>query len=178
MKYFLIKKDVTFDTAPIIKNWYGVFDKRNIYRDKSHKLPKREVLFIEENAKTIFTDVICSPLFLVSECVKKVIELYEPKVVFKEAVLLDRENALSNVYYLPILDHIDCLSPESTLTRDRSVIKCSVLDLSKVGESSIFYVSNVGNTYVIARLDIVESILRRGACGFSLEECKISAGGV
>jgi len=170
MKYFLIKTDPQFDTSPDIKDWYHQFDKRNIQRGRSHKIPSRQLMFIQPNANVVFTDVLSFPFFLVTETLRDVIKLYEPIMIFKEIVLLDNENANMCIYHLPILEHVDCLDSSSKLTLDRSKVLEAVIDLSKVGERSIFQLAGVGNTHVIARLDIVESFLRRGACGIGLEE--------
>ena len=43
-----------------------------------------------------------------------------------------------------------------------------MIDLEKVGDHSIFYLEGVGNLYTVARLDIVESFLRRNAIGMDL----------
>ncbi len=99
--------------------------------------------------------------------------MYEPKTVFKEIVLLDSKNAKTCTYHLPILPHIDCLSPSSELTIDRSTILSPVIDTRKVGDQSIFYLSGVKNLYTVARLDIIESFLRRGLKGIGLSEMKV-----
>ena len=94
--------------------------------------------------------------------------MYEPRTIFKEIVLLDQKHAKTCTYYLPILEYIDCLDAASKLTRDRSTVLEAVIDLEKVGDHSIFYLEGVGNLYTVARLDIVESFLRRNAIGMDL----------
>lgn len=170
MKYFLLKTDDKFDMAPDIMNWYSVINPKFIRRELSHNLPRREVLLIRENTDTVFTDVIHRPFFLVTTLVRDVIKMYEPATIFKEFVLLDRVNAKSEIYYIPILEYCDCLSPQSELSRDRSVIKKAVIDASKIQDRNIFYFEGVGSLYAVANLDFVESILRRGARGVGLEE--------
>ena len=49
--------------------------------------------------------------------VRDVIKMYEPTTQFKEIILLDRKNATSEIYYIPLLEHCDCLAPESELSR-------------------------------------------------------------
>lgn len=46
------------------------------------------------------------------------------------------------------------------------------LDVEKTRGKSIFYIASVGNLYTVARLDIVESFLRRGALALGLTEVK------
>jgi hypothetical protein len=44
-----------------------------------------------------------------------------------------------------------------------------IIDLSKVKDKCLFKIGGVKNTYVVARLDFIESILRRDASGFNLK---------
>lgn len=173
MKYFLIKSDPQFDTAPDIKDWFGRIDRKNIRQGYSHKIDDRQLFFIQPNQNTCFIDILSFPFFMVTEELKDVIKAYEPHTLFKEIVLLDQQNAKSGIYHLPILEYVDCLADSSKLTLDRSVIMKAVINLDKIGDRSIFYVESVGNLHIIARLDIVESFLRRGAKGLLLEEVEI-----
>lgn len=109
---------------------------------------------------------------MVTEQLRDVIRLYEPKMLFKEIVLLDQKYAKACTYHLPILDYIDCLTDGSILTKDRSTIISAEIDPNKMNEHSIAYIASVSNLYTIARLDIVESFLRRGVQGISLTDIK------
>lgn len=170
MKYFLLRTDPLFDTAPDIQNWYQQLDKRNIMGGRSHRIPSRQLMYIRPNENVFFTDVLSFPFFLVTSLIYDVIKLYEPRMLFKEIVLLDNVNANTCIYQLPILKPIDCLHNSSKLTLDHSKVIHAVLDADKIGDSCIFQLSGVSDTHVVARLDIVESFLRRGACGIGLEE--------
>ena len=166
MRYFLLKTDPKYNTSPVIENWYPTIDVRLICKEKGHKLPKRELLFIQSNPDTVFTDIIDFPFFLGTKMVRDVIKMYEPTTQFKEIILLDRKNATSEIYYIPLLEHCDCLAPESELSRGRDTLITAVLDPEKIEDRSIFY--------FVARLDLVESLLRRGGRGIGLERCIIA----
>ena len=85
-------------------------------------------------------------------------------------VLLDYSRGISKLYYLPILQEIECLSEKSELMPNRYGIVKAVLDLNKVGEHSIFKIGGVFDDYYVVRLDVAESFLRREAVGISLTE--------
>ena len=51
-----------------------------------------------------------------------------------------------------------------------SEIRKVVLDRHKIGEHSIFRLAGVEKQYIVGNLDVVESILKRGCVGMSLEE--------
>lgn len=142
MRYFLLKTDPKYNTSPVIENWYPKIDVRLIRKETGHKLPKRELLFIQSN--------------------------------FKEIILLDRKNATSEIYYIPLLEHCDCLAPESELSRGRDTLITAVLDPEKIEDRSIFYLGGFSKLYAVARLDLVESLLRRGGRGIGLERCIIA----
>ena len=106
--------------------------------------------------------------------VRDVIKMYEPTTQFKEIILLDRKNATSEIYYIPLLEHCDCLAPESELSRGRDTLITAVLDPEKIEDRSIFYLGGFSKLYAVARLDLVESLLRRGGRGIGLERCIIA----
>jgi len=176
MKYFLLQTDSRLNTAPEILDWFQRIDRRNIRMGKSYRIENRQLFFIKSNPNTLFPDVLSFPFFMVSEKIMRVIKLYEPKTIFKEIVLLDQKYARSCIYYIPVLEYLDCLSSASTLTRDRSIILDAIIDLNKVGDQSVFYVAGVGKLYIVARLDIMESILRRGAKWIELREVSLEKG--
>lgn len=173
MKYFLLKTDPQFHNIPQIQDWFDKIDRRNIRMGESYKIENRQMFFIENNPQIIFPDVLSFPFFMVTEVLRDVILAYEPKTIFKEIVLLEQESAKTCTYFMPILDYIDCLAPSSILTKDRSTIIDAVLDLEKLNGQSIFYIASVGNLYTVARLDIVESFLRRGAIALGLMEVNV-----
>ncbi len=170
MKYFLLKADPQYDTSPIVNGWFQKIDRRNIRMGKSYNIENRQLFFIESNPITVFPDVLSFPAFMVTEQLRDVIRLYEPKTLFKEIVLLDQKYAKAHTYHLPILEYTDCLTEGSMLTKDHSVIISAEIDPEKMCEHSIAYIASIRNLYVIARMDIVESFLRRGAQGISLQE--------
>lgn len=168
MKYFLLHTDPRYTTAPDLLDWRDKIDRRHIRKGQSYKLPQRELVLIRENPDTVFTDVLSFPFFLVTELGKDVIHLYEPKTIFKELVLLDRANQTAEIYHLPVLDTVDCLSSRSEWNADRSLLRRGVLQREKLGKQALFFLDGSRKTYVAARLDFVESLLKRGARGVGL----------
>lgn len=174
MKYFLVRMDPQFDTAPEIIDWFKRIDRRDIRHGESYKIENRQLFFIKGRPQTTFPDILSFPYFMVTEIIRNVIRMYEPHTIFKEIVLLDQENSDTCTYYIPVLEYVDCLSIYSKLTKDRSTILEGVLNKGKVSDCSIFYLEGVGNLYTVVRMDLVESILRRGAKGLELNEVKLA----
>lgn len=162
MRYFKLECDEERNVVPNIVNWYDKINPQYIHIGKSSKIPKREILNIVSQKYTTVPDVIHRPFFLVSEKFKMVIELYDESIVFKEIVLLDGINDYAELYYLPILQELDCLSDDSIWNQEHTMLKKIVLKKDKIRNLSLFKISGVGQQCVIARLDMVESLIRRG----------------
>ena len=169
MKYFLISKDEIFNKAPYILNWYE--DERLINEKNLNLLKNRKVLKIRNEENIVWTDVISNPNFFVSEKVKGVINKYDNKIKFKQVILLDVIGAKAEVYYLPILKFINCLSEGSEVIGN--TIKKCVIKKEMIKNEKIFRIGDVNKRYIVVRLDLVESILRRGARGIKLEKIDV-----
>lgn len=173
MKYFLIEANRRISNMPQIISWYKKVDVRDVCLKNAHKLPARQLLFLESNSDTIFTDIISIPFFLVSAKIKQVIQMYDPNIILKEMVLLDKVYERVERYFLPIFVELECLHEDSEFNMNRSIIKKIVLNKKAIGENSIFRIANYEKQYIIGNLDIVESILRRNCIGLQLTELEI-----
>lgn len=172
MKYFLLGEDRRITQRPFLLNAHEKLDVRDICEERAYRLPHRELIFVCGKNGIMFTDIISKPFFMVSEKVKEVIYMYEPKTRMKELVLLDKENASAETYYLPILQEVDCLGKGTEYNPAHTALKKIVLDKEKVMGKPIFRIAGVEGQYVIGNLDIVESILKRGCFGIGLTEAK------
>lgn len=174
MKYFLLREDERITQRPHLINVHERLDIRDICEERAYKLPRRELVLVRGKNGTIFTDIISKPLFLVSEKVKEVIFMYEPRTRIKELILLDKEDALAETYYLPIFQEVDCLGEGTEYNSTHTALKRIVLDKEKVRSKPIFRIAGVESQYVIGNLEIVESILKRGCFGINLTEVEIT----
>lgn len=173
MRYYWIKEDKNYTPAPQIKNWFRAFDIRKLKPGYYKEIPKRMLFYIEGNPNTIFTDIIVSPFFLVSEKIKDCLQLFEPNLEFKEFILLDRNNRKAQEYFLPQLSEQNCLTKNSEFNLDHSKLNYIELNPEEIKEKAIFTLAEVKSRYVIARLDVIESILRRNAKGLCIEEVHV-----
>lgn len=178
MRYFRIEADRNYTTSPQIINWYQQLDNRDLKTGSYDKIPKRTLLRIQPNKNTIFLDVVSSPFFLISEMVKDCVSLYEPNLSYKEMILLDHKNNKMQPYFHPMLREVDCLSNNAVFNMDHSELKMIELDEKRIEDKAIFRLAGVKKWYVIARLDLLESLLRRGAVGLSIQEVSVRKGSV
>lgn len=175
MKYFLLKGDKAYADAPILADWSGKIDPRLIRPGESHKLPDRLILNILPNPYVTFVDVLTSPFLLLSKTCMDVVKLYQRHTVSKQLVLLDAENRQKSVYHLPILKQLSCLTDESVW--NKSVLLSGTIDLDKVGDEAIFQMVFPDVRYTVIRLDMLESMLKRGARGLKIEPLNTTKGG-
>lgn len=143
MKYFEITVDQNY-VAPMPAGWNFILDRRTLASKKYYEFPNNLLFRVEKHMQMVFTDIITFPCFMVSKMVKDVIGKYDPLIKYVRIILLDREREVSKSYYVPFLDK---------------------------SESQILQIKqNRDKTAVIMRMDLVESILRRGAAGIGLKE--------
>lgn len=168
MRYFIIEEDRKYVNLPKLLDFHKKIDVRDLRQGSYYKIPKRFILRIQGSPDTLFPEVLVHPVFMVTEEIKKVLDLYEPNMNYKEVILLDQEYGKTEKYFLPTLDEIDCLTEESEFNLDHSVLNKIAIDADKTLDKCIFSLSGVKNRHIVVRLDFVESILRRNARGFSL----------
>lgn len=173
MKYFILKQDKEYKNAPKFINWFQNYDMQSYEAGNYQKLPERKVIEIEANTNTTFLDVLTNPFFLVTKEVKKVLNLFEPNMEFRQILCLDRKNKLGKQYFLPCIPFIACLSPDSQFNLDHSILLKTVLEEDKIPDKGIFWLAGVKSRYVVVRLDIVEAILRKEVYGIDLQEVEV-----
>lgn len=149
MKYYQVTVHRKY-TAPNPIGWYGIIDSKTIEQKGIHGLQNRILLHVDKHMQMIFTDVIMVPCFMVSTLVRDVIKVYASDTFFARIILFDQENRRSKAYYIPDIPLAEEWNKKRVIMRVQQ--------------------SDIGKETVIMRMDLVESILRRGAVGIGLEE--------
>lgn len=169
MKYFIIEVNENY-VAPVPINWFGIIDRKTLSRKRISQMSKHLLFQTEKHMQMIFTDILTFPCFMVSEMVMEVIKNYNPFVRFLRIILYDNERKRSMAYYIPYLNQIVC-------TENREENMKSIRHISVQGqdikEKVIFEIVNGNTSNVVMRMDLVESILRRGAVGIGLRKIDI-----
>lgn len=176
MKFYMLGTDTAYTNYPKIKKWYGRIDPRDFNIRDAHKIPHRQLFMIHESQNTVFTSIVDNPFPLITAEVRSVFDMYEPHIIYKEIVLLDAEYEKAEVYYLPILEEIQCLREDSEFNLNKSIIKKGIIDYEKTEGKAIFRLGGFDHYYMVGRLDLVESILKRRVKGVGLTELGIYEG--
>lgn len=170
MRYFLMKEDKQYRNTPEVINWYQKTQARLLAQGEYGMVPERVLFTVQGKEEIYYPEILFHPFFLVGKEVKHLLELYEPNYGYKEVIYLHQKAKHVEEYFHPILPKLDCLSKESEYNMDHSAVTRIVLNLQKTGDKTIFAINGVKDRHIIVRLDLVESIMRKRAKGFRLEE--------
>jgi hypothetical protein len=142
------------------------------WREPFQRLTPRQLddqplqFYIKEQAHPQYIDFIEHPLPLVTDKVKSLLEKYQPNSFFKPVILADLRRMRQEVYWLMIPPSISCLAAESVFNAD-GTLEQMVLDSGKIGRMRVFSIKGIMENYIIVRLDVAESLLRRDAAGIT-----------
>ncbi len=164
VKYFSISVDDNY-VPPSPLGWWGVIDRKTLERKKRSQMQKHMLFQIESHMQMVFTDIIMFPCFLVSELVMNVIKKYDQFINFERIIFYDKSKKKSMIYYLPFLNKIE-LKKSSTHVKEN----VPVISREELGEYIIMETIYDDKTYIVMRIDLVESMLRRGVIGIGLKE--------
>ena len=109
---------------------------------------------------------------MLSDEAYEIFKLYEPATVIKRVLLMEENSNEAYEYIIPILKRIDCLSNRSTFIRGRYIDK-GILIGKNIPDVALFKIPNVDGMCTVARLDFVESLLKRGMKGICLQTLEI-----
>lgn len=169
MKYFLLSVDKSYEPPRPVK-WYGILDQKTLERTARYQMPEHLLFTVEKHMQMVYTDVLTYPCFMVSEMVRNVIRKYDASIYFLRIVLYDGERKKSRAYYIPYLEDVACVrSTDLRLIHMRQVIVYKDDMAGRV----IARTEKENHQHIIVRMDLVESILRRGAVGIGLQEIRM-----
>jgi hypothetical protein len=171
-EYFILGRDERYGYAPTPINFFFDLNPNMITGKEAHKIPKRTVLEIEKKTEYDGVDLIAGSLFLVSDAVRDVFSFYDDEIFFKIVVLTNDAGDVQMQYNLPIFEDIECFHKDSEFG-EYGVLRKMILDRGKLRNKSIFRIKTQNKRYVVVRLDVAESLLRRNLKGLSFTETEV-----
>ena len=159
---------------PHPKDFHQKIDMRNVNAHRAGLVPFRTTIMLRPNKQTVFPDVINRPTLLVTRDVRDIIRKYDEHVAYRQIAYLDSENEKTQLYFMPMLESIDCLSEASEYENEYNASFSKVaIKKEAVRDKSLFLIKTEVQRVVIIRLDLAESLLVRKYKGFSLTEAII-----
>lgn len=168
-EYFVLKQDERLTDAPMLLNVRKQVNTRDIHRTSAHKLAETMIFQVKAEKESTFADVMDGQLYVLSERLKRLVEMYAPDTIFKLTPLIDLVHHRQRNYYLPIFEEVEALSPKTERAGDGSVIRKLVLQSDQLQGKRIVQIKESAKPLIVVRLDVAESILRRDFTGVRLE---------
>lgn len=172
MKYFILRMGKACSFVPrindqnISRELIEALNNKNCFMN----LPKHMLIPVTTIEQTVWTDILDSPVLLLSKEFIKVVEIYGDMIYSKEVILLDQENVKSKTYCLSRIVQVE--GNMNYYKGDEKKLKAFNLNPTKNVNrwSNIFQIRIKKDIYTIVNLDLAESLLRRDLEGIGLEE--------
>ncbi|AET62190.1 hypothetical protein ACWHAM_06645 [Paenibacillus terrae] len=173
MDYFLLKQDVRYTNVPMLKKVMETIDPWKLYDLQPEDIVKPLMFHVKADAESTFVDYIEGPISLISDSLKRLFQAYVPELPLKLTILTQIEQKIQKNYYIPFVERLTAVHPESEWNLDQSVLKKLVLQADAIRGHKIFRIQESTAPMIIVRLDVAESILRRDYTGITLEQVRV-----
>ena len=172
MRYFKIKQDPYLPCSIKLRDFDMNGGHKTFLKEEAVQLNDTTVLYAVGKQDEVYSDFIENPVYMVSEIVKVVFNMYEDDLIFKKVAILNKEARTQESYYHVLTDHIEALSDRTQFYPDGREKKI-ILDNYKIGFHKVFQLKGVKSEQLIINLDVVESLLRRNVQGIIFEEIEV-----
>ncbi len=172
MRYFVMKQDHQLPYSFKLRDFEMTGKHQVFYKEEAGKLNDVSFLYVLGNGDEAFSDFIQNPVYMISELVQGVFEMYEDDLIFKKVMLINKEAQSQAKYFHVVTDHIEGLSEKTPFYPDGREKKL-ILDAHKIKPHHIFQLKDAKGVYLIVSLAVVESLLRRKVQGILFEEIEV-----
>ena len=173
-RYFLIGTDESYEPVPLMIDVRKSIKEEYLEEGESYKQSGISLVNIRNSFddNTKYPDIMDRGIFMLSDEAYEIFKLYEPATVIKRVLLMEENSNEVYEYIIPILKRIDCISNRTTFRRGRYIDK-GILIGKNIPDIALFKIPNVDGMCTVARLDFVESLLKRGMKGICLQTLEI-----
>lgn len=172
MRFFTMEQDRTLQDIIQFRDFDIAGPRHIFYKEDAADIDNSVTLYLAPKTGETAPDYIQFPVHMVSDSVKKVLDMYEDDMVFRTIAITSKENDTLKVYHHLLLERMDMLSQQTEFYPNGS-IKRLVLDAGKIGEHKVFMLNDKRFTNPFVSLEVVESLLRRGVIGIIWKEVEV-----
>ena len=171
MIYFTIHQDKRILNAPEV-----AFTKKDMEELKAFPTKEQvfqpKIIYVKSTLtnRIDYPDFIDAPILLVSEKLKSLVSNYQKNIWMRTIVLINEQDHQQQIYYAIYPPKLPYISKQSVFNQGQQLEKF-ILDETKVGYNRIFIAEGM-ERYLIIRLDVAESVLRRNVNGIIFKEIK------
>lgn len=172
MRFFTMEQDKTLPDMIRFRDFDICGPRHIFYKEDAQDIDESTMMYLTKDSGEAAPDFIQSPVSLVSDKVKKVLDLYEDDMVFKTVTVADKERETIRVYHHLLLERLEVLSDRTEFYSNGSVRRL-VLDPKKIGEHKVFLLNDKRFPNPFISLEVVESLLRRNVMGIVFKETEV-----
>lgn len=172
MRYFFITQDTGLPDGIQFRD-FDIKGKSMIFtKADSERLNDSTALYLSGTGKEARPDLIQRPVPMFSRRLKEIVDAYESGLIFKDVVLIHKENNLQYDYVQILMDELEVLSERCEWYPNRTLKKL-VLDTGKIGSHHIFFLKGSFRKDPVISLPLAESLMRRRVTGICFEEVEV-----
>lgn len=172
MRYFFMMQDTKLSNSIQYRDFDIKKGNHLFLTSDSERLNDVTVLYLAGDGKEARPDFIQHPVNMFSYRIKDILSAYEPTLIFKDVILIHKENSIQYNYVHTLIEQVDAVS-EMTEYYPNQMPKRLVLDSRKIAHHNLFLPDGIQRKDPIASLPLVESLLRRKITGICFEEVEV-----
>lgn len=175
-RFFIMRQDRNLEDSIKLRD-FNIGGARHIFhKSDAERLNQTTVLYQSKDTGETASDFIQSPVYMVSDMVKKVMDMYEDDLIFKKVSLINKEKGTEILYYQVLMDEIEALSDSVERYPDQTEKKI-ILASDKIGDHKVFMLADSRMKDPIINLDVIESLLKRNLVGIRFQEIEVEENG-
>lgn len=165
MRYYLLQTPEFFTDGIDIIDFHKKVGFRSFYDDRLYELPSRSILYTVHKEYGFYPDIVLDPMPLFSSNAWAAIQAFMGKIYHVHFILMDKETRIHKNYYCPCFGRINGRT-EFFNGKPGAVTIYLKEPLPK--DIQAVYLREGDRISVIAALDLLESLMRRGLCDMKL----------
>lgn len=172
MRYFFLSQDLNLPCSIQFRD-FDIRGGRHLFlKSDSERLNDTTFLYLAGDGKEARPDLIQRPVTMFSQRLKDILDAYEMELIFKDVILIHKENSLQYNYVQILMDELDAVSGLTEYYPNQTPQKL-VLDREKIGRHHLFMLAGNYRKDPIVSLAVAESLLRRNIMGICVEEVEV-----
>lgn len=172
MRYFFITQDIQLPGTIQYRD-FDIAGARQLFRKSdSDRLHDSTPVYLKGTGMEARPDFLQRPVLMFSERLQEILDAYEPGLIFKEVVLIHKENSLQYRYVHTLMEELEAVSSR-TECYPNGTVKKLVLDREKIGKHHLFLLKDSRRKDPVVSLALAESLLRRNVTGICFEEVEV-----
>ncbi len=171
MDYFILTMDSTVKKPILPLDCKNISKNKIITIDESENMEYLRISKFKSDKSTEYSDIIVSPLYMVSNNLKITMKEYCPDLCTLGVQLFD-QNGMDKLYWILALENLACLSNEAKFHPDGTV-KELILSKDSIKDKKIFKIAGTHESYLVINLNLAEKILRKEFYGILLRKVKV-----